>query len=82
VLIVIQCRAGEAGEKRMELDVQTERRAQDSRPLRPGALRCESCGTTWFDPLAQHYATVCKCRRCGGRLHGERRGLAALKTAA
>ena len=58
----------------MEFEVQSDRRGPGSRPLRAGALRCESCGTTWFDRLAQFYADACKCRRCGGRLHGERRG--------
>jgi hypothetical protein len=62
----------------MQSKVQSDRRRPDSRPLRSGALRCETCGTTWFDPLAQYYATACKCRRCGGRLHGERRGAVAL----
>jgi hypothetical protein len=60
---------------------QSERRAPGSSPLRAGALRCESCGTTWFDALAQHYAAACKCRRCGGRLHGERRGMLAARAA-
>ena len=58
----------------MELELQSDRRAPESRPLRTGALRCEACGTTWFDALAQPYAAVGRCRRCGGRLHGERRG--------
>ena len=61
----------------MERQIQSDRRAPGSRSLRPGALRCDACGTTWFDPLAQHYADACRCRRCGGRLHGERRGAAA-----
>ena len=58
----------------MQLEAQSDRRAPDSRMLRTGALRCETCGTTWFDALAQPFANACKCRRCGGRMHGERRG--------
>ena len=59
-----------------------DRRGPGSRPLRSGALRCEECGTTWFDHLAQHYVAACTCRRCGGRLHGERRGALAAMTRA
>ncbi|HEV2999921.1 MAG TPA: hypothetical protein VGW75_04195 [Solirubrobacteraceae bacterium] len=55
-----------------------DRRAPGSTALRPGALRCESCGTTWFDRMAQYYAAACRCRRCGGRLHGERRAAGRL----
>ena len=63
----------------MSMELETEdRRAPASTQLRHGALRCEACGTTWFDALAQHYATACRCRRCGGRLHGERRARAAV----
>jgi hypothetical protein len=52
-----------------------ERRAPGTRQLRAGALRCEDCGTTWFDQLADHIVGVGRrCRRCGGRLHTERRG--------
>jgi hypothetical protein len=58
----------------MQHEEQSDRRQPGTRPLRPGALRCEACGTTWFDRLAYVYANACRCRRCGGRLHGERRG--------
>ena len=52
-----------------------ERRAPGSRALRAGALRCEDCGTTWFDQLAEQIVGVGRrCRRCGGQLHTERRG--------
>jgi hypothetical protein len=52
-----------------------DRRRPDSRPLRAGAIRCEDCGTTWFDQLAEHIVNVGRrCRRCGGALHTERRG--------
>lgn len=57
----------------MEREMQSDRRSPASAPLRAGALRCEACGTTWFDALAQFFASSCRCRRCGGRLHGERR---------
>jgi hypothetical protein len=51
-----------------------DRRSENSGPLRPGALRCEDCGTTWFDQLAQHIAGAGRrCRRCGGHVHTERR---------
>ena len=66
----------------MEPEIVRDRRAPDSSRLRAGALRCESCGTTWFDRLAQYYAAACKCRRCGGRLHGERRGAVTVATRA
>jgi rRNA maturation endonuclease Nob1 len=60
-----------------------DRRRPGSGPLRPGALRCEDCGTTWFDQLA---AVVVhsgrRCRRCGGRLHTERRKSAGGEAAA
>ena len=53
---------------------QPDRRATGSRPLRAGALRCTSCGTTWFDQLAAHLQGFRRpCRRCGGDLHTERR---------
>ena len=58
-----------------------ERRSAGTRPLRPGALRCDACGTTWFDALAQAYAATCRCRRCGGTLHGERRAPGAVAAA-
>lgn len=77
MLIVIHCRTGEAGEDEMHPEIQGDRRAPGSSRLRPGALRCDACGTTWFDPLAQHYADACRCRRCGGKLHGERRSAVA-----
>jgi hypothetical protein len=64
----------------MQLEGETDRRAPDSPPLRTGAMRCEACGTTWFDSLAYQYATGCRCRRCGGRLHHERRGAARFST--
>ena len=58
----------------MEMQVETERRAPQSAPLRHGSMRCGECGTTWFD---QHpelaVAAGRSCRRCGGRLHTERR---------
>jgi hypothetical protein len=51
-----------------------DRRRPESGALRVGALRCEDCGTTWFDQLAEHIVRIGrKCRRCGGRLHTERR---------
>jgi hypothetical protein len=60
-----------------------ERRAPGSGPLRTGALRCEDCGTTWFDQLAEHIVGVGRrCRRCGGQLHTERRGKQAAVTRA
>jgi hypothetical protein len=53
---------------------QPDRRAPGSMPLRDGALRCEDCGTTWFDRLAVHLKGLeRRCRRCGGSLHTERR---------
>ena len=59
-----------------------ERRSQASAPLKPGAMRCTDCGTTWFDQLA-HLAVRAgrSCRRCGGMLHTERRTRAAGQTA-
>ncbi|HEX2087685.1 MAG TPA: hypothetical protein VHF89_18515 [Solirubrobacteraceae bacterium] len=62
--------------------MENDRRSPASSLLRAGALRCEECGTTWFDALAQHYAAACRCRRCGGRLHGERRLAGIAKRAA
>ena len=61
--------------RRASVDVKgQDRRAPGSRLLRAGALRCEDCGTTWFDQLAEQIAGVGRrCRRCGGRLHTERR---------
>ncbi len=50
-----------------------DRRSPATAQLRAGALRCEDCGTTWFDAIAQYHAADCRCRRCGGRMHGERR---------
>ena len=51
-----------------------DRRASESAPLRTGALRCDGCGTTWFDHIAAQFANGWShCRRCGGTLHGERR---------
>lgn len=52
----------------------TERRSPKSTLLKPGAMRCGDCGTTWFDQLA-HLAVRAgrSCRRCGGSLHVERR---------
>jgi len=53
---------------------QPDRRASGTRPLRMGALRCGSCGTTWFDQLTAHLRGLQRsCRRCGGELHAERR---------
>ena len=60
-----------------------DRRMPESRELRAGALRCEECGTTWFDQLAEYVVrTGRRCRRCGGRLHTERRKRAAAGRAA
>jgi hypothetical protein len=60
-----------------------DRRGPSTKPLRAGALRCEDCGTTWFDQLAEFVArTGRRCRRCGGRLHTERRKRAAAGHAA
>jgi hypothetical protein len=60
-----------------------DRRAPGSTPLRAGALRCEDCGTTWFDQLAVHVVNAGrKCRRCGGTLHTERRKQAVAVRAA
>lgn len=51
-----------------------ERRAADSKPLRPHAMRCQDCGTTWFDQFAELAVRAGRsCRRCGGTLHTERR---------
>ena len=66
----------------MQEEARSDRRSTLSAPLRPGALRCEGCGTTWFDRMAQYYASACRCRRCGGRLHGERRVRGTLTQAA
>ena len=55
-----------------------DRRAAGSGPLRSDALRCEGCGTTWFDHVAAQLASGWShCRRCGGTLHGERREMRA-----
>ena len=60
-----------------------ERRAPESGLLRAGALRCEDCGTTWFDQLAsQIVGAGRRCRRCGGQLHTERRSKPAAATRA
>ena len=54
--------------------METERRAAQSSLLRPGALRCEDCGTTWFEQHAELAVRAGRCcRRCGGSLHTERR---------
>jgi len=59
-----------------------ERRTAGSKPLRPGSLRCEDCGTTWFDQLADLAVRAGRrCRRCNGRLHTERRGTAVGRAA-
>ena len=60
----------------------TERRSPQSTELRPGAMRCTDCGTTWFDQLA-HLAVRAgrSCRRCGGKLHTERRQNAVTRAA-
>ncbi len=51
-----------------------EERRSGGVPLRPGALRCEDCGTTWFEQYAELAVSAGRCcRRCGGRLHTERR---------
>ncbi len=53
-----------------------ERRTSGAGSLRPGALRCEDCGTTWFEQHAELAVSAGRCcRRCGGRLHTERRQL-------
>jgi hypothetical protein len=58
-----------------------DRRAPGTAPLRAGALRCEGCGTTWFDHVAAQLANGwARCRRCGGTLHGERREAGARLT--
>lgn len=63
-------------------DHQIDRRSAGTRPLRTGALRCEDCGTTWFDQLAEHLVRLGRtCRRCGGSLHTERRGQRAVRAA-
>ena len=60
-----------------------ERRAPQSKPLGTGALRCEACGTTWFEQLVEHIVGVgCHCRRCGGQLHTERRKRSGARSAA
>ena len=59
-----------------------DRRSGDGSRLRPGALRCEDCGTTWFDQHPQLAVSAGRCcRRCGGRLHTERRQPAVVKAA-
>jgi hypothetical protein len=62
------------GRRRKMTMTDAERRSQASAPLKPGAMRCTDCGTTWFDQLA-HLAVRAgrSCRRCGGLLHVERR---------
>ena len=58
----------------METQVEMERRSPQSTPLRPGAMRCPGCGTTWFDDHADLAVRAGRsCRRCGDRLHVERR---------
>jgi len=58
--------------------IEEDRRRPGSEPLRADALRCEDCGTMWYDQLAELIASVGRrCRRCGGRLHAERRKQAA-----
>lgn len=67
----------------MDTETVLDRRGTESRPLRSGALRCEECGTTWFDQLAEAIVrTGRRCRRCGGQLHTERRRRAAAERAA
>jgi hypothetical protein len=67
----------------METEFETERRAPESAPLRAGALRCGDCGTTWFEAHAELAARAGRCcRRCGGRLHTERRQATAQQQAA
>jgi hypothetical protein len=57
-----------------------DRRAPGSKQLRAGAIRCEDCGTTWFDQLAEHIVDAGRrCRRCGGQLHTERRRRSQLR---
>lgn len=59
------------------MELKGDRRSPESRQLRHGALRCEDCGTTWFDQLAdQIVSTGRRCCRCGGALHTERRTFA------
>ncbi len=51
-----------------------------ARPLRTGAMRCGSCGTTWFDQLTAYVRGLQQsCHRCGGELHTERRSVAAAR---
>ena len=58
----------------MEMQFEEERRSPQSTPLRPGAMRCQGCGTTWFDQHAELAVGAGRsCRRCGDRLHTERR---------
>ncbi len=58
----------------MDTKYETERRSDRSAPLRPGALRCGDCGTTWFEQHAHLAVNAGKrCRRCQGALHTERR---------
>ena len=67
----------------MKTELDTERRSTQSAPLRPGALRCGNCGTTWFEAHAELAACAGRsCRRCGGALHTERRQAAAVRRAA
>jgi hypothetical protein len=59
----------------MNFESETERRAPQSSLLRPGALRCQACGTTWFEQHAELAVRAGRCcKRCGGKLHTERRG--------
>ena len=58
----------------MNIELETERRAPQSSLLRAGALRCEDCGTTWFEQHAELAVRAGRCcKRCRGRLHTERR---------
>jgi len=66
----------------MKTQLENERRSSQSAPLRPGALRCCDCGTTWFDAHADLAARAGRsCRRCGGALHTERRQATARRAA-
>lgn len=66
----------------MEMQHNAERRSPQSAPLRSGAMRCSDCGTTWFDQLADLAVRAGRsCRRCGGRLHIERRRRAVERAA-
>lgn len=67
----------------MGVTTELDRRSPGSMALRAGALRCEDCGTTWFDQLAVHIVNSGRrCRRCGGSLHAERRKRLAATTRA